>query len=97
MSDRAALDPVTRTIFAVLGIAAGVWSTWVAVIAFTGGTVPLVGWRLEGGPLFGLWFLFTIDPLVMTIAWVAFLFVGLLIVSMARAVKTLTQLARGQR
>lgn len=46
------LDSVGRTIFAGLGSVAGVWSTWTTVIAFTGGTVPLVGWEIEGGPLF---------------------------------------------
>ena len=40
MTPRSNLDPVSKTIFAVLAIAAGLWSTGVAVIAFTGGTVP---------------------------------------------------------
>ena len=66
-------------------------------VAFVGGKLPLVGWTIKGGPLFGLWFLLTIDPLLMTTAWLAFLFVGLLIVSVAIAAKALTQLALGQR
>ncbi len=60
---------------AVLGIAAAVWMTWCSVIAFIGGTMPLIGWEVEGGFGFGLLFLVVLQPIFLTLAYWAFMLV----------------------
>ena len=47
--------------------------TWQStVVAFLGGTIPILGWTLEGGFIPGLLWIFIGDPIIMTIGyWVA--------------------------
>lgn len=52
-----------------LALAAAVWATWCTVIAFAGGTMPLIGVETEGGVGFGLLWLFVFDPIAMTVAY----------------------------
>ena len=47
---------------AVLG-----YGFWCMVIAFSGGTIPLLGWKLDGGFWTGLFWMFVISPLIMGI------------------------------
>lgn len=68
------LNPVSRTIALIVVLAAGVWLTWCTVIAFTGGLIPLLGWEVDGGIVFGLFWLFIVDPIAATVAyWVGML------------------------
>ena len=46
------------------GLAFGAFSLWCTFIAFRGGTLPLFGWRLEGGFLTGVLWLFVADPIL---------------------------------
>jgi len=43
------LTLVARLLPSLFAIALGVYVTWCMAIAFVGGTIPLVGWQLEGG------------------------------------------------
>jgi hypothetical protein len=61
----------------VLGLATAVWITWCTVIAFIGGTMPIIGWEVDGGIGFGLLFLFIIEPILLTLAYWAVLLVML--------------------
>lgn len=63
-------NPVTAVVATVVGISVTVWSLWATWVAFTGGTVPLVGWELEGGLGTGLLWLFVLTPLFEGIAMV---------------------------
>jgi len=59
----------------VLGLATAVWMTWCTVIAFIGGTMPIIGWEVEGGFGFGLLFLVVLQPILLTLAYWAFMLV----------------------
>jgi hypothetical protein len=45
-------------------VAIGVYVTWCQAIAFVGGTIPLIGWQLEGGFLTGLLWAFVVNGFV---------------------------------
>lgn len=57
----------------LFGLAAGAWGLWCVVIGFIGGTMPLIGIDVEGSLLLGLFMLFVGEPLLMTVAYWAFL------------------------
>jgi len=59
----------------VLSLATAVWMTWCTVIAFIGGTMPIIGWEVEGGLGFGLLFLVVLQPILLTLAYWAFMLV----------------------
>jgi triacylglycerol lipase len=48
------LTLIARLVPPLFAVALSVYATWCQAIAFVGGTIPLVGWRLEGGFLTGL-------------------------------------------
>jgi triacylglycerol lipase len=56
MSPALTLTLVARILPPLFAVALGVYATWCQAIAFVGGTIPLIGWHLEGGVLTGvLW------------------------------------------
>jgi hypothetical protein len=63
------------TLLAMLfAVIVGIWVMWCCVIAFVGGTMPIIGLEVEGGLCFGLIWLFVISPIVEVIAyWIVFL------------------------
>ena len=67
MSD--GLHPVTRTVVILTAIASVILTTWCTVIAFKGGTLPLIGIELKGGVGNGLVWLFIIDPIALTVCY----------------------------
>lgn len=72
------LPTAARAVGAVSGLAVVVWATWCTVVAFVGGTLPFLGWEMEGGIGDGLLWLFLIEPIVVTVAiWVTSLLVAL--------------------
>jgi len=72
------LSTAARAVGAVAGLAVVVWATWCTVLAFVGGTMPILGWQTEGGVGEGLLWLFLIEPIVVTVAiWVTSLLVAL--------------------
>ena len=48
------LTLVARILPPLFAVAIGVYATWCQAIAFVGGTIPLIGWHLEGGILTGI-------------------------------------------
>ena len=66
------LHPAVKFIAIVGAITSSVFGLWCVGIAFVGGTLPLVGWDLEGGLFTGLLFLFFVEPIIVTIGyWLA--------------------------
>lgn len=61
------------TFVATLGaIAAAVFTSWCTVIAFIGGTMPIIGYEAEGGFFSGIFWVFVVDPIVITVVyWIA--------------------------
>lgn len=68
------MHPVVQLVGFLLMVAAFVWSTWCTVVAFTGGTLPLIGMHVDGGLGTGLAWIFVFDWIALTVAyWVALL------------------------
>ena len=44
-------------------------TTWMTVVAFVGGTMPVVGWETDGGIVVGLLWLVFVDPIVVSASW----------------------------
>jgi hypothetical protein len=62
--------PIAARVIVGIGVvAAVVLSTWMTVIAFIGGTMPIIGWETDGGIVTGLVWLIIVDPLVMTVCF----------------------------
>jgi hypothetical protein len=55
-------------IYVFIGIAS-IISIWFTIVAFIGGTLPLFGITLRGGIISGLFWMFVIDPIVLTIIY----------------------------
>ena len=71
--------PLAATAVAALSaLATAVLSTWCTVVAFVGGTMPIVGWETQGSVALGLVWVLVVDPVVMTASWLctAFVVVG---------------------
>lgn len=65
--DPSALPPIAKVIVWLTAIATVVFSGWCTVVAFTGGTLPILGWHLDGGIPTGLLWLFIVDPIVIVV------------------------------
>lgn len=66
------LHPVVKFIAIAGAIASSIVGLWCVGIAFVGGTLPLVGWELDGGLFTGLLFLFFVEPIIVTVGyWLA--------------------------
>ena len=60
-----------RVVAAFAGLATAVWATWCTVIAFIGGTMPVLGWKVSGGLGEGLVWLFLVEPILVTVVtWI---------------------------
>ncbi len=58
------LTPTGNLIFWIGRVALAVHYTWTTVVAFSGGSIPLVGYRLGGGLVTGLLWMVVVGPLV---------------------------------
>ena len=68
------LHPAVKFFAIASAIASSLFGLWCVGIAFIGGTIPIVGWKLDGGVFTGLLFLFFIEPIIVTIGyWLAML------------------------
>lgn len=65
------VHPVVQGLAGLAGLATAVWSTWCTVVAFVGGTMPIIGWETDGGLGFGMLWLLVLEPLVITVAFFA--------------------------
>ena len=80
------LNPVSKVVAFVVMALSTVWLTWCTIIAFTGGTLPLLGWRVDGGLIFGLFWLFVLDAIAMTVAYWVSMLVALPLILISEAV-----------
>lgn len=71
----------------LLSAAAGVWGLWCTVIGFIGGTMPIIGIEVGGDLLLGVFMLVLGEPILMTLAYWAFMIVMLPILLLVRAGK----------
>lgn len=60
---------VGKGLAALTALAVGAYSLWCTWIAFAGGTMPLLGWEVSGGIGTGLFWLFIVDPIIITIGY----------------------------
>ena len=74
-SDQEPHPLVKALTFIIIGLFA-IYGLWATVVAFVGGTLPIIGIRLPGGLLSGLLWLFVADPILMTVGY----WIGLVIV-----------------
>jgi hypothetical protein len=66
------LHPVVKIFAITSAVASSLFGLWCVGIAFVGGTIPIVGWELEGDLFTGLLFLFFVEPIIVTIGyWLA--------------------------
>jgi hypothetical protein len=77
-------SPVATGIVATVAIVTVIYSSVATVIAFVGGTLPIIGIELDGGIGTGLLFLFVIDPILMTVGWITALVLALPITLLTR-------------
>lgn len=63
------LGPVEHAIVTIGSLVGVVLSIWMSIVSLVGGTMPIFGWKVEGG--FGDWLLWTaiIIPVLMTVLY----------------------------
>lgn len=61
------LSPIAGLLAGILAIAVVILSGWMTIVAFVGGTMPILGWETEGGLGTGLVWLLFVDPIVITV------------------------------
>lgn len=64
-----AASRAVRVITVVSAVLTLVLTTWMTVVAFVGGTMPVVGWETDGGIVVGLLWLVFVDPIVVSACW----------------------------
>lgn len=62
-------DPLSTVLGSLVGTFSVVSITWMVVLGFVGGTVPVVGWQLPGGPVGGFAWLMVVASLGMLLLW----------------------------
>ena len=77
------LNPVSKSIAFVIAASVSIWLLWCTVVAFTGGTLPLLGWKVDGGFVFGLVWVFLIDPIAMALGYWAGMVIALPLVAVS--------------
>jgi hypothetical protein len=70
------IHPLVKGLTILVVAAFALYGLWATVIAFVGGTLPVIGIRLPGGLISGLLWLFVADPILMTVGY----WIGLVIV-----------------
>jgi hypothetical protein len=62
-------DPLSTVLGSLVGTFSVVSITWMVVLGFVGGTVPVMGWQLPGGLAGGLAWLMVVASLGMLLLW----------------------------
>lgn len=62
-------DPLSTVLGSLVGTFSVVSITWMVVLGFVGGTVPVVGWELAGGLAGGLTWLMVVASLGALLLW----------------------------
>jgi hypothetical protein len=95
-SDENELHPLVVLLTYSAALASGVWATWCVVVAFVGGTMPIIGWTTGGSISLGLIWLIVLEPIAITVAYWATLLV-LFPVSLMVGLNRATPLGRRRR
>ena len=66
------MHPITMPIIFISFILAVVWVLWVTVVAFFGGTLPVLGWQVKGGIIWGALSIACLWPAASALFFVAF-------------------------
>jgi hypothetical protein len=61
--------PLVKCITVVFVALFAIYGLWATVIAFVGGTLPIIGVALPGGIISGLLWLFIADPILMGLGY----------------------------
>jgi hypothetical protein len=97
-----ATSPGSDFVAVVLGSLVGTFSViafpWLAVLGFTGGTVPVLGWLLPGGLVHGLRFLAVLATAGVFVLWVVPLALSMAVYAvLSRMIPTLVKAPRLRR
>ncbi len=71
------LHPLVKGIVAVSAIGSGVVASVVTVITFRGGTVPVLGWEIDGGAVPGIFAMMVGFPLITMVGYWLGMLVGM--------------------
>ena len=69
--------PVVKVIAALTALASSVAASVVTLVAFRGGTVPFVGWQMDGGAVAGMFAMTVGLPMITMLGYWVGLLVGL--------------------
>ncbi|MEN9504215.1 MAG: hypothetical protein RI958_141 [Actinomycetota bacterium] len=69
--------PVVKVIAALTALASSVAASVVTLVAFRGGTVPFVGWQMDGGAVAGMFAMTVGFPMITMLGYWVGLLVGL--------------------
>jgi uncharacterized membrane protein len=62
-------DPLSTVLGSLVGTFSVVSMAWMVILGFVGGSVPVVGWELSGGPAGGLAWLMVMATLGVAVLW----------------------------
>jgi hypothetical protein len=62
-------DPLSTVLGSLVGTFSVVSMAWMVILGFVGGSVPIVGWELSGGPAGGLAWLMVMATLGVAVLW----------------------------
>lgn len=62
-------DPLSTVLGSLVGTFSVVSIVWMVILGFVGGTVPIAGWELAGGPGAGLVWLMVVASLGVVVLW----------------------------
>lgn len=70
------VHPLVAVVVVLSSVGSTVLSLWITYVAFAGGTIPLLGWEVEGSVLWGVLTLMFGTPIITTLGYWA----GLLVI-----------------
>lgn len=81
------LHPISNAIVTITALASGALALWMTVIAFTGGTMPIIGLETDGGVGFGLLWLMVVDPIVLTVCYWISMVISMPVVALVESIR----------
>jgi hypothetical protein len=79
------LHPVVMGFVIAVSVATGVYGLWCTVVAFVGGTIPILGWEVDGGLVPGLLCLVFGVPLIIALGYLLAMLVALVLNAFIRS------------